>query len=507
MTRRPFSLLAAPAALVRAGLRAGLVAGLCVGALTGCPPDDEGDDDPDLDPARAGEGEGEGELPPQCREPTNKTVGSQPGAIYFGTRQPTLVPLDAAQVNAVVGISDRFSAGAFCSGTLVSDTVVLTAQHCTVGSDATDLVVLIGEDELAPLLEVAVVEKRETDDVTDMALLRLGHPPADVVDVRPIPITLAPPSADDIGTLLEQAGYGDTHDGSEGRYFVTELFDGLDATYITVNGEGRRGVCFGDSGGPTMHVSAQGDVRVLGVLSFGDPECMNSDNYSRVDQQRAFIEALTGPTPTGEPEPCPASIDAAGSCNVEQALATYCEAGLVVRDACGTDEICGENASGERRCIPVAANPCGAVSAFGECDGETLRFCDDGVVKERDCVACAERCLLASTTEGFACVPSTCGDLDETGVCDGAVSRWCDEHGQLAEYDCAADGQTCRFLGPILGNYCYDEAACEGLTYQGRCNGTVLTWCEDNEVLQYDCADDAQACVDSGDTETGFVCE
>jgi hypothetical protein len=469
--------------------------------LAACPPDDEGDDelfDPALVRAPVGP------VNPVCALPTNKAASALPGAVYFGTRAPTLVPLDAQQQNAVVGITDRFTAGTFCSGTLVSADVVLTAEHCVEGYGDDEMVVLFGVDEFEPLLSLESIEVIATDPDTDLAMIRLASaPPEDVA--RPLPIAIEPPDAADIGTLVEAAGYGDTQDGSEGRYFVTELFDSFDAGFITVNGQGERGVCFGDSGGPLLHVSDAGDVRVLGALSYGDEKCTNFDNFARADAQRAFIEEWTGPTPVGAPEACDATVTVEGACSVEQALVTYCEDGVVVRDACGADEICARvpNATSTVRCIPHDDNPCGAVTRFGACDGETLTWCNDDVVTVRACDACGERCLLTSEVDGFACVPSDCGSLDETGVCDGDVSLWCNESAQREEEACE-DG--CAYLGPVLGNYCYDPVACEGHTYQGSCNGDVLTWCEDNEVNVYDCGDDGTSCV-FVDDEIGFLCE
>lgn len=255
-----------------------------------------------------------------------------------------------------------------------------------------------------------------------------------------------------------------------------------------------------------MRVADEGDVRVYGVLSTGGPGCANLDNFSRTDVQRAFIEVLTGPTPTAEPEPCPATINGQGSCSIEQALATFCQAGLVVHDACAANEICGDDGAGNFRCIALAANPCGSVSRFGECDGQTLRWCDDDTVTERECVECAERCQRASPTQGFACVASDCGDLDETGICQGTLWRRCNRLGHAEEHDCADDGQTCQFVGPIQGNDCYDADACRGLTYQGACSGTVLAWCQDGEVLQGDCADSGAQCVFIDD-DTGSICQ
>src|SRR5688572_5782983 len=64
--------------------------------------------------------------------------------VVNGTRQPTLVPLTPEQVMAVVGLAST-RGEAWCSGTLISDDVVLTAQHCTVGEAASDMRVLFGE--------------------------------------------------------------------------------------------------------------------------------------------------------------------------------------------------------------------------------------------------------------------------------------------------------------------------------------------------------------------------
>lgn len=467
---------------------------------TACPPDDEGDDelfDPALAPDAPG---GAGVQPSICDLPTNKATGvvpAQPGAIYFGTRMPTLVPLDERQQNAVVGITDRATAGTFCTGTLVSDDVVLTAQHCVEGYDALELVILFGADEFAPLLEIDALDVDQTDPDTDLAVIRLERA-VDADVATPIAVATSAPGDDDIGNLVETAGYGDTHDGSEGRFFAAEVFDSFDDDFITVNGEGRRGVCFGDSGGPLLAI-VDNQVRVRGVLSFGDPECTNFDNFSRVDNRRAFIEQMTGPTPTPAPEPCPADVSDDGSCSLEQSLAQFCDGGFVVRDVCARDEICAQG-----RCIPQADNPCGAATRFGRCDDEVLTWCDDDVVRVRNCAACSERCLLGEGVAGYGCVPSNCGALDREGVCQGTLARWCDAQGQLEERECGEDG--CQYLGPVFGNYCYDPVACRGETYQGRCDGSVLIWCEDLEVNVVDCADDGTACVFE-DEQTGFICE
>lgn len=446
----------------------------------------------------------------QCLRDTNKVLPAGVAAIVNGTRQPSLVPLHAAQQDAVVAIADAHFVqdGSFCSGTLITEDVVLTAQHCTDGYGNDELAVLFGWDEFAPKLVVPSLEVREHPSL-DIALIKLAFAPGTQIPVTPIPAALGPPDDDQIGSLVENAGYGDTDDGSEGRYFVTEIYRGVALSeFILVDGEGRRGVCFGDSGGPSLHVSAQGDVRTLGALSFGDDPCGSTDYYQRVDTVLAWVEELTGPTPRGDVEVCGNDVSEEGRCSAEQTAVEYCEAGIVVRDACGSDEICAaiETLEGARvfRCLPTAANPCRDVSTFGRCDGDTLVWCDDGVVKERVCGDCDGRCLLASETFGFACVPSDCGGVDETGVCDGSVARWCDGV-TLQEEDCADYGQRCEYVGPIFGYYCYDEEACGGLDWTGTCEGDVVHWCQDGEPSSYDCAADGQTCGYVEDEE-GFNC-
>jgi Trypsin len=471
-------------------------------ALGACPLSDVRDE-PKVDPDEPDAG--------VCLEDTNKPLLTSAGLVYNGTRRPSLVPLSVAQQEAVVGVSDVFSFdefGAFCSGTLISDDVVLTAQHCTSGYGPQDMMILFGANDLAPRLAVASAAIVEHPTL-DIAMVKLAFAPSTQIDVQPIAPAFEPPAEDQIGSLVENAGYGQTDDGSHGRYFVTEHYRGIYAVeFLVVDGEGRRGVCYGDSGGPSLHVSRVGDVRVLGALSFGDDPCGSTDYYQRVDTVLPWVEDLVGPTPPGEPTACDDTVTEQGVCTNEQTVATWCEGGLVRHDACGLTEICGdavlEGGGVGKRCVSVDENPCGDVTFFGRCESDVLSWCDEGVVKQRPCGECQGRCLLADDELGFACVPSDCEGIDEVGTCDGTVSRWC-EGTTLQSEDCAELGQACAYVGPELGYYCYDATACDGLTFYGECDGSVLRWCQDNEPLEYDCAQDGAPCG-LVDEDTGYNC-
>ena len=400
-------------------------------------PTDDDDDDDDV-----------------CAANTNKALLGA-SAVYFGTRAPSHVSLTPAQQRAVVGVGQGQAPGSVCSGTLISDTVVLTATHCTEGSAATSFYVTFGNDDYRPELVVDVVEKTEHP-VFDIAMLRLARRPGDTIDVTPIAAFAGTLGSAAIGELFEQAGFGQTESGdSNGLFFVAEPFAGFeDGGYLQVNGEGRHGVCFGDSGGPSLRQTAEGDVRVMGALSYGDESCTGIDRYTRVDLVQDWIADFAGPIPApGSATAGCGSITAAGRCNPDGTVAEFCDADVLVVVPCAATEVCGDDAAG-KRCIPVADDPCGGVTAFGSCDGSVLSFCDAGIVRTRDCDACGgEVCGLVDNVVGHACFDDPCGGIDYLGQCDGNTARWCDA-GVLKDLDCVAEGGTCGFVSDELGFYC-----------------------------------------------------
>ncbi len=338
----------------------------------------------------------------QCVEGPRKPLGVRAG-IVNGTRAPNLVPLGLEQRRAVVGIGQVGVTGAFCSGTLISERVVLTATHCTDGIPGTQLRIIFGEDDLSPELVVPVANKREHP-IQDLALLTTASAPSAQLAVQPIPIYLGTLTAADQGRDVETAGYGDTESSEWGRFFAIELLVSVDAQTFTVDGQGFRGVCFGDSGGPAFLVAPEGDPRTLGDLSEGDAECGNQDTFVRADVLRPWIEETTGPTP--------------GAGNL----------------------------------------PCQGLGLVGACSDNVVRWCEAGVVVTRDCGQCGETCLYLGGRQGYDCSvdPLACGELDYLGRCEGAVSEWCNEENRRERLDCAAQGQICRYIDAETGYYCAD---------------------------------------------------
>jgi hypothetical protein len=486
--------------------------------------------DPTRDPGQNDPGDPEQgpDVPPpggdpnqqMCLDGPNKSLPQTPGGVYYGTRQPTHVPLDASQVMAVVGIGMGSPYGASCSGTLVTDTIVLTAKHCTQGVGGDDLYALFGTDDENAVLAVRSTQKRQHPSY-DIAMFELEFAPSTQIDVTPIPVDLDDLTSSQIGEIFEQAGYGQTENGySDGRFFVAEPFDGFeDGGYLVVNGQGQHGVCFGDSGGPSMRIASGGDVRVAGTLGWGDPSCVGRDRYTRVGLVRDWIEEWTGPTPGAGPVPC-GSVTAMGRCDATGTRATYCAGEELVTTTCAGGDVCGwnEGAAGWR-CLPEVDDPCGGVGVFGSCGGGSLTWCEQGEVKTRDCGACGESCVLVDNSFGYGCleVPDTgCGDITYTGTCDGGVATWCSESGELRSEDCGSQGQTCGWVNDQIGNYCGGQPAggsggqsdggCGDVTYEGSCDGDTAVWCSnDGELRSLDCGDRGEVCT-WVNNDIGYYC-
>lgn len=220
-----------------------------------------------------------------------------------GTRHPYVV---------AIGFIDAATnrPGAFCTGTLVSPTVVVTAGHCTFGSARA----FVWNDPVwssrsrpasfgLPVTHPDFNPELSTPNTGDLGVVRLA-----------IPIQLAtygalPPAGylDDLGRRrglefgVTIVGYGVQsldpliHTGERmlGRARIQNLNSSTVRDYglktSGVNGGGRSGTCLGDSGGPILH----GDSNlVVGVNSFGKNESCTIGDYSyRTDTaaSRAFL--------------------------------------------------------------------------------------------------------------------------------------------------------------------------------------------------------------------------
>ena len=88
-----------------------------------------------------------------------------------------------------------------------------------------------------------------------------------------------------------------------------------------------------------------------------------------------------------------------------------------------------------------------------------------------------------------------CGGVTYQGECQGDSVVWC-EAGAIKTVDCAARGKSCAWESDAVGYNCLEQptSGCGNVTYQGQCEGALLTWCEGEALKSVDCAETGTVC-------------
>lgn len=229
---------------------------------------------------------------------------------------------------AVVYISMLYGGyGGACSGTLITQNVVLTAAHCAAAPQ--NMRVYIGNSVNTFAYELGVSQVtvhpdwdpnfQQTNNLAnDIALLRLSSSaPSQVVPIPYLPSSLALTSADLGTTSLTFVGFGLTETGTSGTKLkmsqsLFNICDGPNACNVNIPNVGYAqvppntigirmnsagGICSGDSGGPAL-VIRSGVEYVAGVNSFVLQNSQNECDYfgasTKVDRFNSFIANFLG---------------------------------------------------------------------------------------------------------------------------------------------------------------------------------------------------------------------
>ncbi len=94
---------------------------------------------------------------------------------------------------------------------------------------------------------------------------------------------------------------------------------------------------------------------------------------------------------------------------------------------------------------------------------------------------------------------ASCNGETYAGHCEGDDVIWCD-NGQVIEAHCAVAGEVCAWsdADSFYGCVAPSPTGCNGVTYNGNCNGSTAEWCANNALFDLACGDYGGVCqVDS----------
>jgi V8-like Glu-specific endopeptidase len=374
--------------------------------------------------------------------------------IINGTEEPdpSIVNLTGPQMNAVgTVITDDYLGEWHCTGTLIAPNTVLTAAHCI--SETNGLIEFdVGRDtyrthrdaffsgvewHMHPMYPGYVSEY-------DIAIVIVGGDPI-AEGVIPIPFNCETTSL--VGRTVQVAGYGLTDPGMSDntiRYWTTlPVTMETEGMYTTESEE--TSPCFGDSGGPLLYTKEDGETYVMGVVSGGQGryDCLGYDLYPRTDFSCEFIQ------PYVSHEPCWGETPA-GRCYGDRIV--RCEGESVVIEDCDESGMsCEQEEGGQARCVPPP-DPCEGETFTGRCDGNRAVWCAGETIIRR---TCAGGELCGDAGDGLNRCVEECALIGSSGRCDetGSTARWC-EDGVLKVRDCRACDQTCGWVSEAMGYYC-----------------------------------------------------
>merc|ERR1712180_110139 len=215
-----------------------------------------------------------------------------------------------------VGLVSRNGKTPWCGGTLISDRHIMTAAHCTAGSTAESIQILLGEHRTNDDDFTRVDVSQINDDPNysfpngDFSILTLTEPVTFTSSVRPacLPATTDKTYAGELATVT---GWGTLSSGGNQPTVLMEVdvtvttnevcnnvYGSINDLHICAMDAGKDS-CQGDSGGPLV-VKENDRWTLIGVVSFGYG-CAQPDIpgvYARITQRMDWIKENTAGTYT-----------------------------------------------------------------------------------------------------------------------------------------------------------------------------------------------------------------
>jgi trypsin len=345
-----------------------------------------------------------------------------------------------------LGVVALLSGGSFpCTGTMVSDRLVLTAGHCfDLSRDPSRYQVAFGADSRRPLVRDGVTEiwidpAYDPGSLQgDAALVLL----AEEAPAGAAPWPLAPRSLDGAeGATLRLVGYGLTDDPDEPvgiKREGTARLTSLESWSFVLEASPSQ-TCNGDSGGPAF-LEIDGQEALVGITSSGDPACAGYGRDTRLDVTlplfvRPLIDA-TAPGTARTGQRCWFDANCvAGSCLTARSDPSVRYCSVECRDGrdCPGAMACTETTEGSR-CTYPDASP-GAFGAPCSLDDD----CESGLCAQRGFgdYSCSLRCFPENE-------PACPGDQLCLPSADDFGRYACFEPPHRLQGGCAAGGPTGR---------------------------------------------------------------
>ncbi len=351
----------------------------------------------------------------------------------------------------------------FCTGTLVSPRVVVTAAHC-IDDGGSSFAVLFGNDAAAGGVQVDVQRVKahplwtgNLNGGNDIGLLLIA---AAQPTITPIVLNRTVPT---IGGDYRVVGFGihdrDTRELDGKKRTAIMKMIGFTSTYVELDDRDPANapdtaICQGDSGGPGF-ITADGVERIAGVHSYSIQGCTNPSGDSRID---LFTESFLQPWIDQNDPSCGAD----GKCaKIGCSNDPDCQ-------PCGGDGTCAMNCPMPDLDCPTSqlGELCRADSqcVTGKCvywtQDPRVRFCSQ---------PCAAGCPETMSCQTIAPFGDICYYDD---VVPGSLGTSCSADTDCAEFICEAG--TCTYPCSIPdGKFCAEGFECGNNGNGFRCYGVA----------------------------------